>query len=61
MKVEGFAELFRFEGFIVDKITCSADFVQIVLGSAERRESNENHSALCTSQYDRDICELLKR
>ena len=37
MKVEGFAELFRFEDFIIDKITCFADFVQIALHRDCRR------------------------
>ena len=31
MKTEGFRELFRFEGFIMDRITCSAGFVQIAV------------------------------
>lgn len=38
MKIEGIQELFQFEGFIIDKITCSPKFVQIQIHRDRRRK-----------------------
>ena len=38
MKIEGIRELFRFEGFIIDKITCSSGFAQIAVHRDRRRK-----------------------
>ena len=43
MKFEGFQELFRFEGFIIDTITCSEGFVQIALHRDRRRKLSCPH------------------
>ena len=39
MKIFGFSELFRFEGFIIDTITCTEGFVQIALHRDRRRNA----------------------